>query len=138
MKLILKIALGVCLGIFAALFLPHLPKWLKQQQEDNAFTTVATLTPSEVVARCGKPVAEIHAVDPDDASTDRWRLFYSVDSKSGLDVMIGFHRSQDEKRWYFDKFANAFMADGHFETAQFGSSETFSAMVNMLPCLKGK
>jgi hypothetical protein len=55
---ILKVAVGVFLGIIAAFILIEMPGWIKQTQRNHAQQVMDDLTPEKLIARCGKPVKD--------------------------------------------------------------------------------
>lgn len=59
MKMILKIAAGVCAGILAALALINAPAWFEkarqQSLEDDARSVIWNTTPNVAITKCGKP-----------------------------------------------------------------------------------
>jgi hypothetical protein len=55
MKLILKISAGVFVGVFAVLLALAIPKWRAQWRYGNATLIMDSLTPEQLIARCGKP-----------------------------------------------------------------------------------
>lgn len=54
----LRVAVGVFLGIIAVLVVIKLPDLLKEGQSGRAQFIIGKLSPDELIARCGKPVSE--------------------------------------------------------------------------------
>jgi hypothetical protein len=55
MRLILKIAAGVTLGMVLFMGLRAFPAWYADSQEQKAFITLQLLTPEKVIRQCGPP-----------------------------------------------------------------------------------
>jgi len=55
---VLKVAVGVFLGIIAVLVLLNIPNWIQEYGESSASAQLYGLTPDAVIVRCGKPLKD--------------------------------------------------------------------------------
>ena len=69
MKLILKIAVGVFLGIGALLLVIKAPGWIEQFQQESAdnsaLTAIDRLSLQKITSVCGDPKHDVIMPDPD-------------------------------------------------------------------------
>ena len=85
MKLVLKIALGVFLGISGVFIVRRTIEINARDRKFDFERAVDSMTPDDIIAKCGKPLKDVQEVDS--ALHLRWRFMYYKDHHDSLIVM---------------------------------------------------
>jgi hypothetical protein len=111
MKLVLKIAAGVFLGIFAVFIMLEIPDWRRQSNQAHASLTITSLTPEQVIAHCGKPT-EDQTMDFSPGISLRYIIYENLpditdDAGKVLwphpKVQLSFDKMSGFSQWHFTK-----------------------------------
>jgi hypothetical protein len=153
MKLILKIAAGVFLGVIAVVMVQKSPHWLRVYKdvvyEDRMWRVMQGTTPEKVIARCGKPSEDKTETSPDGEVRS---LFYvpgpefaasflrgmnevnkdlghAPETSVDLRHVLRFRRESQDRSTHL--YATTYLANG-----KAGEEETSPiSVINTLPCL---
>jgi hypothetical protein len=146
MKSILKIAVGVFLGLTAIIIVFSIPRWIRVKNEREAlkaqearrvyaFQFVQNLSPDKVVASCGKPI--INSVNELRTIGSAWQTlgYERKDGKISTGIAIEFQRD-DQNRWtFYGWHYGVGMAPADIS---FPWEKDVDKLLDMLPCLEGK
>jgi len=144
-RLILKIAAGVFLGLVAVIFMLSVPRWIRERNERemlktqeartiHALQVLQNLTPDKVIANCGEPVVN---VSEDLRPTGGfWRLlgYERADGKVSTSVVIQFLK-EGEGPWTPYGVGYGVNVPASKVAA---SEKDFTKLLDVLPCLEKK
>lgn len=140
MRLILKVAAGVFLGIMGVLVVLAIPKWREHSRAANATRIMALLTPEQVISRCGKPTTDedTSAFPGSDGTVIRSMVYDGLrptpDKALRSTAVLNFLTSNTVPHWLF--MTMAIGTNG--ETRAVTKIEDPVEQLEWLPCLAKK
>ncbi len=137
--MILKVAVGVFLGIMAALVLLKLPDWIHEYGESKASSELFGLTPDAVITRCGKPLKDkterFSTGEPKEEPLVMRHLFYKGQVGTVLVSFAEFSKDDGQRAW---GLAGMKGVSGLDDYLGFSNYKKDGEKIFALPCLATK
>lgn len=134
--MILKVAVGVFLGIIAVLVVLRIPTWMRENREYEASIKLSHTTPDDVIARCGKSLKDesetLPTNNPKQPLVQRW-LFYKGRFSDTVAVQFTqFYTYDGQKAWSVPTVKAVIGSDDHIGTRTYLKA---ADTIFELPCL---